>query len=77
MNPDASLLRELVAAALGGVSGEPAWARFDLAGLRLMRTRSHEVDEARRTLMAYAFAVRIPPGKTEAVRRLTAESLGA
>ena len=27
--------------------------------------------------MPYAFAVPIPPGKTEAVRRLTAESLGA
>ena len=27
--------------------------------------------------MAYAFAVPIPPGKTEAVRRLTQESLGA
>jgi hypothetical protein len=27
--------------------------------------------------MAYAFAVPIPPGKTEAVRRLTDESLGA
>ena len=27
--------------------------------------------------MAYAFAVPIPPGKTDAVRRLTQESLGA
>ncbi len=27
--------------------------------------------------MAYAFAVPIPPGKTDAVRRLTEESLGA
>ncbi len=27
--------------------------------------------------MPYAFAIPIPPGKTEAVRRLTAESLGA
>ena len=27
--------------------------------------------------MAYAFAVPIPPGKSEAVRRLTEESLGA
>jgi len=27
--------------------------------------------------MAYAFAVPIPPGKTDAIRRLTQESLGA
>ena len=27
--------------------------------------------------MLYAFAIPIPPGKTEALRRLTAESLGA
>ena len=27
--------------------------------------------------MRYAYAIPIPPGKTEAVRRLTAESLGA
>src|SRR3712207_628115 len=31
----------------------------------------------RRTLMAYPVAIPIPPGKTDAVRRLTAECLGA
>ena len=39
----------------------------DRTGSRLALLRSSE----RSTCMAYAFAVPIPPGKTEAVRRLT------